>query len=351
MVSEVPQELEGTDYYIELQAQGRNEDRFIILKTNAHDQGSITYHLNSATHLSEGSNRLDPQSRGPNIALSVSREHCPEKHGRVTARCLRDIAVGAELLWAYDLQPPNTSIDDVAAAKSVQPFQPHDQLRIVHMEEDTQLVPQHGHVLGAGTRQHNLTPVKAVTAAPALRAKLSHKTMQGARPEASSARVASEPPKTKKRERLICGLSPVGHGQSGKERPQKRPRDWSVSGSSSGASHDGDEGTLCQKCLSGAAIHAKFGKMLLCDKVMADGKCNAGFHLKCLPTPLSAVPTGSFLCPMHWDDSDMAPAIQGRSATPRRRGGVQRFDPLVDGRSDREIMMKELSPWQAAARG
>jgi hypothetical protein len=92
----IPPELEGSDYYIQLASLN---DRFIILKKSMDAPGSITYHLNSATRGSSDYNPLDPEARGANIALSVSREHCPEKHGRVTVRTLRDVGAGEELLW------------------------------------------------------------------------------------------------------------------------------------------------------------------------------------------------------------------------------------------------------------
>ena len=276
MVGEVPPELAGTDYYIQMVNEGRNQETFIILKTSARDQGSITYHLNSAIRCASAGNLLDPESRGPNIALSVSREHCPEKHGRVTARCLRDIAAGDELLWAYELPNPGS---DAAAAKAVHPFEPRAQLRTVHMEaEDPRPAPQHGRVLSAR------------------------------------------------------GMRPV-----------PRRGCWPMSGSSSGGSHDCDEGMRCGECLADAPIHAASGEVLPCGSVTAGGECNAGCRLEGLPAPFDAVPAGSFLCPMSRDDDGdimMASATHRRSASRRCKAGVQRYDPLVDGRSDRE--MKEL---------
>jgi hypothetical protein len=67
---------------------------------------------------------------------------------------------------------------------------------------------------------------------------------------------------------------------------------------------DAVDDTLCRVCHSAAATHEVFGEMLLCDWLTADGtECDAGYHLKCLPTPLDAVPSGPFYCPMHRGDA------------------------------------------------
>ena len=64
---------------------------------------------------------------------------------------------------------------------------------------------------------------------------------------------------------------------------------------------DSDDTLLCRVCQSAAAKHDVFGEMLLCDWPLGGGlgTCDAGYHLKCLPTPLDAVPAGEFFCPMH----------------------------------------------------
>ena len=90
------------------------------MESAAHD--SIAYHLNSA---GSRSNVLDPNAQGANVTLVVTAGAAKVPgclgaslacHGnnaswlgtpaRVTARCLRHVAAGEELLWAYDFGGP-----------------------------------------------------------------------------------------------------------------------------------------------------------------------------------------------------------------------------------------------------
>jgi hypothetical protein len=126
VVSKVPAELKGSDHYIALHhgagsvtrrryGVGKSaKERFLILRMESAAHDSIAYHLNSA---GSRSNVLDPDAHGANVTLVVTAGAGKVSgHGnsaswfgtpaRVTARCLRHVAAGEELLWAYDFGGP-----------------------------------------------------------------------------------------------------------------------------------------------------------------------------------------------------------------------------------------------------
>lgn len=102
VVTAVPGRLVGTDHYIAYTRQGR-PDVFLILKDDTL-QASITYNLNSAAGIPGQQNELDPLGRGANVDLRVSDINLIHGSCYLTARCIRRIKGGDEVLWAYDVQ-------------------------------------------------------------------------------------------------------------------------------------------------------------------------------------------------------------------------------------------------------
>ena len=131
LVSKVPAELKGSDHYIAINHGAgsvtkptqknkrkpvKGKEAFLVLRMESAAHDSMAYYLNSA---GSSSNVLDPTGQGANVMLAVTVGHgfagVPCERGtwwlgrpaRVTARCLRHIAAGEELLWAYDFEPPS----------------------------------------------------------------------------------------------------------------------------------------------------------------------------------------------------------------------------------------------------
>jgi hypothetical protein len=136
VVSNVPAELKGSDHYIAMH-QGAGsiaaprskhkavKEMFLVLKMESAAHDSMAYYLNSA---GSSSNVLDPNAQGANVMLGVTVGSCAGtahhreswwlgRPARVTARCMRHVAAGEELLWAYDWDvefgPPSPSRADV----------------------------------------------------------------------------------------------------------------------------------------------------------------------------------------------------------------------------------------------
>ena len=123
VVSRVPAELKGSDHYIAIHhgagsiANRRSKHKtvkemFLVLRMESAAHDSMAYYLNSA---GSSSNVLDPNAQGANVMLVVTVGSLVGTHSgswwlgrpaRVTARCLRHVAAGEELLWAYDFEPP-----------------------------------------------------------------------------------------------------------------------------------------------------------------------------------------------------------------------------------------------------
>jgi hypothetical protein len=143
VVSKVPAELKGSDYYIAMHHGAGSitrrasnnkhksvKEAFLVLRMESAAHDSMAYYLNSA---GSSSNVLDPNAQGANVMLVVTVGHgytgVPCERGtwwlgrpaRVTARCLRHIAAGEELLWAYDFQPafPGTTPSTKKAKRMV----------------------------------------------------------------------------------------------------------------------------------------------------------------------------------------------------------------------------------------
>lgn len=135
LVSKVPAELKGSDHYIAINHGAgsvtkpthknkrkpvKGKEAFLVLRMESAAHDSMAYYLNSA---GSSSNVLDPTGQGANVMLAVTVGHgftgvplpvsCERgtrwlgRPARVTARCLRHIAAGEELLWAYDFEPPS----------------------------------------------------------------------------------------------------------------------------------------------------------------------------------------------------------------------------------------------------